>query len=96
MLQPDEVRVRSLVNVINAGAASRLVVSHDSVWCWRGSPIPDLQMFTQMSEVWNPTHFIQRIVPMLLDEGATEDDIELMLVENPRRFFAGEELPEMT
>ena len=45
-----------------------------------------------MEESWNPTHFLTRIVPMLREGGATDVQIEALLVENPRRFFAGDAL----
>lgn len=34
----DEMRASSLVKLIDAGCASRLMVSHDSVWYWVDSP----------------------------------------------------------
>jgi predicted metal-dependent phosphotriesterase family hydrolase len=45
-----------------------------------------------MEKVWNPSHFIERIVPRLRDGGASDAQIERLLVDNPRRFFAGEAL----
>ncbi len=46
-----------------------------------------------MTQTWNPLHFTKRIVPKLLESGATQEQIEALLVDNPRRFFAGEKLP---
>jgi phosphotriesterase-related protein len=40
----------------------------------------------------NPTHFSKRIIPRLKDRGVTDAQIDRLLVENPRRFFAGEKL----
>jgi predicted metal-dependent phosphotriesterase family hydrolase len=68
-----------------------VVVSHDSVWCWRGEPLPR-ELLAQATEIWNPTHFARRIVPQLRDGGATEAQIDALTTENPRRFFAGEAL----
>jgi phosphotriesterase-related protein len=91
MLHPDEVRVDSLAKLIQAGAGDRAVVSHDSVWCWRGQPFPpDLE--AAVIQQWNPTHFSKRIVPKLRDRGITDEQIDALLIENPRRFFAGEKL----
>ncbi len=94
-LFPDEKRVSSLLRLLEVGAASRVVVSHDTVWCWRAAPIPDPKMFEELAAQWMPTHFIERIVPRLKDGGATDEQIDTMLVENPRRFFAGDELPAL-
>jgi phosphotriesterase-related protein len=93
MIHPDEERVKSLLALIRAGKGRQVVVSHDSVWCWRGAPLPSREVQAQMEKVWNPTHFTQRIVPRLLDGGATDEDVEALLVDNPRRFFEGVPLP---
>lgn len=90
MLQPDEERVASLLRLLEAGFERQLVVSHDSVWCWRGAPIPSREVQAQMEKVWNPLHFHERIVPRLRNGGASEAQIQALLVENPRRFFAAE------
>jgi len=89
-LQPDMERVKALMRLMETGFGKQLVVSHDSVWCWRGAPIPSKEILAKMEESWNPTHFLTRIVPMLREQGATDVQIEALLVENPRRFFAGE------
>lgn len=95
VLQPDAVRIASLLSMLAAGAGDRIVVSHDSVWCWRGQPFPDPSMFESMLEVWNPLHFSDRIVPLLKAGGATDRQIETLLVDNPRRFFAAEPLEKL-
>ena len=91
-VQPDTERVASLLRLIARGAGDRVVVSHDSVWCWRGAPVPDPAVFEAMSQVWNPLHFSRRIAPMLREGGATDEQIEALLVDNPRRYFTGETL----
>jgi len=90
MLQPDAKRVSSLLALLKKGAGSQVVVSHDSVWCWRGQPIPNTEAFAELLAVWTPSHFFTGIVPQLLAGGATAEQIETLLVDNPRRFFAGD------
>jgi phosphotriesterase-related protein len=89
MLQSDDARVESLVKLLRAGAESRVLVSHDTVWCWRGEPIPNPEAFAALLGTWTPTHFFERIIPKLKAGGATDAQIERMLVENPRRVFEG-------
>jgi phosphotriesterase-related protein len=91
LLQPDDERVAALLRLLEQGRGHQIVVSHDSVWCWRGMPIPSQEILAQMEKVWNPTHFVDRIAPRLRDGGASEAQIEALLVDNPRRFFAGEQ-----
>jgi phosphotriesterase-related protein len=92
ILRPDAERVAALLRLLAAGAGDRVVVSHDSVWCWRGEPVPRA-VLAEATEVWNPTHFSRRIAPQLREGGASDAQIEALLVDNPRRFFAGTPLP---
>ena len=92
IIHPDSERVKALLALLGAGFGRQVVVSHDSVWCWRGAPIPSPELQQQMEAVWNPLHFHRRIVPQLLEGGATKEQIDQLLVDNPRRFFAGEAL----
>jgi phosphotriesterase-related protein len=96
MLQTDDTRVASLMAILGKGAVSRVVVSHDTVWCWRGEPIPAPEAFAALLGIWTPTHFFERIIPKLKAAGATDADIETMLVHNPRRFFEGMPPPPVT
>lgn len=89
MLQPDEERVAALARLVEAGFGRQIVVSHDSVWCWNGQPAPP-EALIQMEKVWNPSHFLTRIAPRLREAGVEDAQIEALLVDNPRRFFAGE------
>ena len=93
ILQPDAERIASLLKVLQKGGGSRVVVSHDSVWCWRGTPIPNPEAFAEMLAVWTPSHFFERVIPRLLEGGATAAQVEELLVDNPRRFFAGDAPP---
>lgn len=83
---PDETRAASLQKLLDAGYTSRLMVSHDSVWFWANGPSIGTGAYTN----WVPTNFFQRVIPMLRFGGATDEQIETMLTENPRRFFDGE------
>lgn len=92
ILLPDEQRVQSLVALLRKQQERRIVVSHDSIWCIRGEPFPaDMLAAMDPDVLFNPTHFHRNIIPRLLDAGVTQEQIDAMLVDNPRRFFAGED-----
>ena len=40
-----------------------------------------------MMSRWNYLHISKDVLPMLRDEGVTDDQIHQMLVDNPRRYF---------
>jgi phosphotriesterase-related protein len=95
MLFPDAKRVASLVRLIRAGAGDRVVVSHDSVWCWKGEPIPAERLAAIGDEAFDPTFFSRKIIPRLREEGIAEQAIDDLLVANPRRLFEGGKLPAL-
>lgn len=90
-LFPDAKRIEALVALLRRGQERQLVLSHDSVWCWRGEPIPAAIM-TALDDgiVFNPTHLHDHVIPRLLEAGVTRAQIDTMLVDNPRRWFADE------
>lgn len=94
-LFPDAKRVASLVKLIRAGAGDRVVVSHDSVWCWKGEPIPFERMSALSADAFDPTFFSRRIIPQLREVGVADEAIEALLVANPRRLFEGGKLPAL-
>jgi phosphotriesterase-related protein len=95
MVIPDDTRVASLVKLIDAGAGDRVVVSHDTVWCWLGSFLP-MEKLPEMGINTDPLHFTNVIIPKLRKAGVTQEQIDTLLIENPRRYFAGEALPELS
>jgi phosphotriesterase-related protein len=91
-LIPDEVRIENVLRLAKAGHTDRILLSHDSVLCWLGRPVPMAQDFATVRAAlpdWRPTFLFQKVIPQLLERGLTEADVETMLVENPRRLFAG-------
>lgn len=94
-LFPDAKRVASLVKLIRAGAGDRVVVSHDSVWCWKGEPIPFERMSALSADAFDPTFFSRKIIPQLREAGIADEAIEALLVANPRRLFEGGKLPAL-
>lgn len=81
---PDDLRIRTLLDLLEAGYADRMVLSHDAAIyshvtppSWRAASAPRWRMDT-----------IHRwILPKLRKAGIAEDAIEQMLVRNPRRLL---------
>lgn len=93
ILHPDAERVASLAKLVAKGKAAQVLVSHDTVWCWKGDAVPDPDIARAMAAQWTPTHFFERIIPQLLEAGVLQEDISMILDVNPRRFFTGDALP---
>ena len=87
LLHPDRARLATLIGLLGVGFERQIVLSHDSVWCWRGH-MPPLPM---VLPDWQPTHVFRNIIPRLRDAGVAQAKIDAMLVDNPRRYFAESE-----
>ena len=87
LVQPDRLRLAALIGLLGIGCERQIVLSHDTVWCWRGRP---LSIPTEaLAPHWDPRHVLLRIVPALREAGVAQAKIDAMLVDNPRRYFAG-------
>jgi phosphotriesterase-related protein len=87
LLHPDRLRLAALIGLLGVGFERQIVLSHDTVWCWRGRPLPI--PVEQLAPHWDPRHVLQRIVPALREAGVAQPKIDAMLVDNPRRYFEG-------
>ena len=81
---PDEDRIRTLVALLEAGYVDRIHLGHDA------ATFHDFMIGNPLFADEHPDylHLSTRILPRLLAAGVTQQQIDEMLVENPRRFFA--------
>jgi phosphotriesterase-related protein len=86
ILHPDRERLAVLIGLLGVGFERQLVLSHDTVWCWRGRA-PKLP--ADLLPSWKPTYVFETIVPTLRRAGVGDEKIRTMLIDNPRRYFAG-------
>jgi phosphotriesterase-related protein len=86
---PDELRIASLVGLVHSGHAGRLLLGHDSVACLMGRGWDFPPEVLALLKNWHPTHLFKNIIPILLNSGVSQAQIDTMLVENPRRLFGG-------
>ncbi|MEV6139250.1 phosphotriesterase-related protein [Nocardia sp. NPDC051990] len=84
VLLPFEDRVNTIVELVRRGYLDKIVIAHDAA-ChidWM-DPVAKAQAVPQ----WNYRHISEDVIPALMAGGLTEDDIEAILVRNPRRYF---------
>lgn len=79
-----ENRVNTVVDLCKQGYADRMVLSHDTM-C-------HIDWFTEEQRTtnvpnWHYKHIHEDVLPALRERGVTEDQIEQMMVLNPRRIF---------
>jgi phosphotriesterase-related protein len=81
---PTEKRIETVARLCQMGYAGQMVLSHDTN-CFMDT-IPRSVRPARMPD-WHFLHITKDIVPALRQRGVTEDQIQAMLVENPRRIF---------
>lgn len=85
-----EERTQTLKNLIDAGFGHRIMLGHD----WSVTLSIATKEAQDRRRKYNPDSylFIQRkVLPRLRELGASEDDVNRIMVENPRRFFEGKQ-----
>jgi phosphotriesterase-related protein len=84
-LGPDlDARVAIVVELARRGYADRMVLSHDAA-CY--IDWVDQQLAPLVLPDWHYLHIENDVLPALRERGVTEEQIDQMLVENPRRYF---------
>lgn len=88
---PDEKRIKTLAELVRRGWREKLVLSHDcSVFIdefdneWEERKKEDLDTLR-----FQYTHLPQRVVPQLLEEGLTQEDVDILFRQVPRSYFEG-------
>ena len=81
---PTEKRVEVLAKLCAEGYAGRMVLSHDAN-CWSDMLSEEDKRRTRPK--WNYNHIPDDILPALRKAGVTEEQIDQMLVKNPRAIF---------
>lgn len=88
---PDEKRIKTLVELVKRGWRERLILSHDcsvfidefdNEWEERRKEDPETLYFQY-------THLPERVIPRLLEEGLTQEDIDILFGRVPRNYFEG-------
>lgn len=85
-LTPFEDRVAIVAALCERGYAGSMVLSHDAAcyidWFAPGS-IP------RFAPSWHFEHLFDDVLPALRERGVSQEQLDAMLVGNPRRYFSG-------
>ena len=85
---PTADRIRAIAALCAQGYADRIVLSHDAS-CYMDffSGEATQQLLQAAAPNWNWLHIPQDVLPALREAGVSDDQLNLMLVGNPRRYF---------
>jgi phosphotriesterase-related protein len=96
----DERRIDSVCKMVSAGYVRSICLSHDATCgAWLGRPIfggrlvMTAEMLAAAMPNWESAHLFKRILPVLRERGVTDEHIATIFVENPKRYFRGEQAP---
>jgi len=73
----------NIISLVKDGYGDRIMVSHDCILVWLGRPITRPANWAE----WNPLYVHRRLIPKMKAAGITDEQINTILVGNPRRLF---------
>ena len=79
-----EDRVATVAALCERGHADQMVLSHDASCYIDWLPMDQLPVVLPN---WNFLHISRDVIPALKERGVTDEQIDQMLVDNPRRYF---------
>jgi phosphotriesterase-related protein len=94
MIIPDEVRMKNVKKLVDAGYRDHVMMSHDTVHCFLGGLPGGMSQadFEKLVPNWRLTHIFENVFPRLREMGMSQADLDHIVTDNPRRFFlAGQE-----
>ncbi len=85
----DREREACLIGLLGMGYEDRIMLSHDTVNLWLGRPLVMPDEVVTLLENWHPTHLFENVVPVLQKAGISDERIDAIFTENPKRLFGG-------
>ncbi len=92
MYLPADRRNATVLALLEKGFADRMFLSQDFVVALDWFPDEQVEQLMEAGAVkdWSMTLLFEQIIPQLREGGMTDDQLDTMLVDNPRRWLAGE------
>ncbi|HEY7630864.1 MAG TPA: hypothetical protein VH817_09195 [Thermoleophilaceae bacterium] len=85
IILPTEQRNSTVVELCKRGYADRMMLSQDA--CCTLDWFPE-EMVSQMAPNWHMSYVLDQIIPALKEAGVTDEQVDLMMVEAPRRWLS--------
>lgn len=86
----DQERVATLLTLLEEGYEDQILLAHDSVNIWLGRPPVMNEQVMKLMENWHPAHLFLNILPLLVQQGITSEQIGKMIGTNAEALFTGE------
>jgi phosphotriesterase-related protein len=89
LFNPTADRVATIAALAARGYTDQMVLAHDANCFIDYFGADHDEVKAEASPNWHFTHISDDVLPALADAGVTQEQIEQMLVANPRRYFGG-------
>jgi phosphotriesterase-related protein len=90
IFNPTDQRVATIVALCEQGYAEKMVLAHDASCYIDYFPGTEgVAAKEAFSPNWNFRHISEDVLPMLRERGVSDEQLQTMLVDNPRRYFGG-------
>jgi phosphotriesterase-related protein len=88
---PDEKRIPTVLTLLERGYADRMFLAADSnaTIDWYPFELAQQLLAAGMAVDWTIRKVPEHVIPALREGGMSDDQLETMMVENPRRWLAG-------
>jgi phosphotriesterase-related protein len=88
---PFERRIPTVLALLERGYAERMFLSADACVTidWYSREVDEQMIAAGLAKDWTMTMVPDRVLPALREGGATDEQLETMLVANPRRWLTG-------
>lgn len=86
---PDRLRKACLIGLIGSGYVDRIFLSQDCFAYRMGRLFEFSDSMKSLLANWSYIHVFKEIIPALKEAGVSQDKIDRLMIENPRRLFSG-------
>jgi len=88
MIFPDEKKCQTLCRLVEMGYINQILLGHDcTIHNHAGDLIPEERLATMPD--WNMSGMFRTFIPRCKELGLTDEQVKVLLVDNPKRFFEG-------
>lgn len=88
VITPTEVNVKNVADLCKLGFTEKIMISHDTV-NWLGRPYIWPKEAAPGFANWRIDHISKDVIPALKAQGITDEQIKIMMVDNPKKLFMG-------
>ncbi len=81
--------MKNVSELCKLGYAKQIMLSHDHIGYFLGRQLPLTEMLAKATANWRLDSVSTKFLPALKAQGVTDEQIKMMMVENPKNLFLG-------